>query len=320
MQRLIRPRRAVPGVIGFLRPARLLVALAVMLIVAGTVILVATFPRKTETSGLPSFGHIWVVFMENRDYGQVISSPEAPYATQLARDHGLATQYYAIVHGSQPNYIGFFSGATFGVTGGSTPNLPARNLVDQLEAAHRSWHVYAENYPGDCFNKTTASGGPDGPGTWVRRHTPALAFTDIRKDPVRCANITSFQGFDPAAADFELIVPNLTDSGHDGTTRQADDFLQSFVPRITSSAAWKQGGVLFIVWDEGKEHGPNRVPLIVVSPAVPAGTRIARRYDHYSLLATIESAWSLGCLGNSCGATTLEAFFRPKASPSPGPT
>ena len=277
-------------------------------IVAVTIGAIAVFGSRSS-SPLPAFPHIWVIFMENRDYSQVIGSADTPYITRLARDHGIATQYYGVVHGSQPNYIAFFSGATYGVTGGSTPNLSDRNLVDELEAAHRSWHVYAENYPGGCFNKTTASGGPDGPGTWVRRHTPALAFTDVRRDPARCANITDFQRFDPAAADFELIVPNLTDSMHDGTTRQGDDFLRRFVPRITSSAAWKDGGVLFIVWDEGTEQGPNRVALLVISPLVPAGTRIAQRYDHYSLLATIESAWHLGCLGSSCGATNLGAFF-----------
>ena len=313
------PRRAVPGITSFLRPARLLVALA-MLVLFGVVAVVLTLgARSYSTRAVPAFGHIWVVFMENRDYGQVIGSPDAPYVTRLARGHGLATQYFGVVHGSQPNYIGFFSGATYGVTGGSTPNLPGRNLADQLDAAHRSWHVYAQNYPGGCFNKTTASGGPDGPGTWVRRHTPALAFTDIRSDPMRCANITDFQEFDPAAADFELIVPNLTDSGHDGTTRQADDFLRSFVPKITSSNAWRDGGVLFVVWDEGTERGPNRVPLLVISPMVRAGTRIAERYNHYSLLATIESAWHLGCLGSACDANTLAAFFarNPGGSGSP---
>lgn len=268
-----------------------------------------TNPGRGTAGTVPAFSHVWVIFMENRDYTQVIGSPDAPYINQLARSAGLATQYYGIVHGSQPNYIAFFSGGTYGVTGGSTPNLGATNLVDQLDKAHRTWHVYAQNYPGDCYNKTTASGGPDGPGTWVRRHTPALAFTDIRRDPTRCAQITSLGSFDPGAASFELIVPNLTNSGHDGTTAQADAFLRDFVPRITGSTAWRDRGVLFIVWDEGREQGDNHIAALVISPLVPAGTQIAARFDHYSLLATIESAWHLGCLGQACGSNTLGAFF-----------
>jgi hypothetical protein len=264
----------------------------------------------------PAFTHIWVIFMENHDYGQIIRSPNAPYINQLARTHGLATQYFGVVHGSQPNYVAFFSGDQYGVTGGSTPNLNAPNLADQLDAGHRSWHVYAENFPGNCFNGVTSSGGIDGPGTYVRRHVPAMAFRDIRLSPQRCARVTNFSSFDPAAADFELIVPNLTNDMHDGTIQQGDDFLRSFVPRITGSAAWKDNGALFIVWDEGREKGPNRVAALVITPGVKPGLRSDVRHDHYSLLRTIEDAWNLGCLGNACAANDLAEFFSGSVSPT----
>jgi hypothetical protein len=257
----------------------------------------------------PTLAHIWVIVMENRDYGQVIGSANAPYINELANQYGLATQYYGITHGSQPNYIGLFSGAEYGVTGGSKPTLSEPNLADQIEAGHRTWHVYAENFPGNCFNGVTASAGPDGPGVYVRRHVPAMAFRDIRTSPARCANVTDFEHFDPAAANFELIVPNLTNNGHDGTTQQADAFLRRFVPRITASPAWQQGGALFVIWDEGREKGPNRVAALVISPQVTPGFRSSVRHDHYSLLHTIETAWGLPCLANACRANTLTEFF-----------
>jgi phosphatidylinositol-3-phosphatase len=269
-----------------------------------------------QASRPPAFSHIWVIFMENHDYTQVIRNPEAPHINQLADMYGLATQYFGVAHGSQPNYIAFFSGNQYGVTGGSTPNLDASNLVDQLEAHDRSWHVYAENFPGNCFNGITSSGGADGPGTYVRRHVPAMAFRDIRRNPQRCSKVTNLSSFDPAAADFELIVPNLTNDMHDGTIRQGDNFLRSFVPRITGSAAWKQNGALFIVWDEGREKGANRVPLLVIAPLVAPRFRSDLRHDHYSLLRTIEDAWNLGCLGNACTATDLGEFFAHPPRPS----
>jgi len=308
--------RVSPG--GVLSLVLVVAALATLIVLAWISV---TSPATSQTASgdaVPAFSHVWVIFMENRDYTQIIGSPDAPYVNQLSTRYALATRYYGVMHGSQPNYIAFFSGATYGVTGGSTPNLSATNLVDQLEAGGRTWRVFAENYPGGCYNGITATGGPDGPGTWVRRHTPALAFKDIRKSATRCANIQPFRQFDPAAADFELIVPNLTDSGHDGTTRQADAFLQGFVPRITGSAAWRDNGALFIVWDEGRETGPNHITALVISPLVPSGARSSARYDHYSLLATIESAWHLDCLGSSCGAKPMSAFFdhRPSAPPS----
>jgi phosphatidylinositol-3-phosphatase len=258
---------------------------------------------------LPAFSHIWVVFMENHDFTQIIDNPNAPYINQLAQSYGLATEYFGVVHGSQPNYIAFFSGDQYGVTGGSTPNLNALNLVDQLEAQDRSWHVYAQNFPGNCFNGVTSSGGTDGPGTYVRRHVPAMAFRDIRRNPHRCSEVTNLASFDPAAANFELIVPNLSDDMHDGTIRQGDDFLRSFVPRIIGSAAWRENGALFIVWDEGRAKGANRVPLLVIAPQVERGFRSDLRHDHYSLLRTIEDAWALGCLHHSCTANDLGEFF-----------
>ncbi|MDP9270279.1 MAG: alkaline phosphatase family protein, partial [Chloroflexota bacterium] len=90
----------------------------------------------------------------------------------------------------------------------------------------------------------------------------------------------------------------------------------SFVPRITGSALWKDNGALFIVWDEGREKGPNRVAALVITPGVKPGFRSDVRHDHYSLLRTIEDAWNLGCLGNSCAANDLAEFFSARASPT----
>jgi len=278
-------------------------------------VLVATL-WVTRADAPPPFTHIWVIMMENRDYSRVIGSPNSPYVNQLAATYGLATNYYAVTHGSQPNYVALFSGAQYGVTGGSTPNLNESNLADQIEASHRTWKVFAENFPDNCFNGVTASGGRDGPGTYVRRHVPAIAFRDIRNSASRCANVTDFSSFDPTAANFELIVPNLIDDGHDGTSQQADAFLRRFVPRITGSSAWNDSGLLLIVWDEGKETGDNHVPALVISPLVGRGFRSAVPHDHYSLLRTIEEAWSLPCLVNACQANTLAEFFGEGSGPS----
>ena len=60
--------------------------------------------------------------------------------------------------------------------------------------------------------------------------------------------------------DFSFIVPNLCSDGHDypcvnqqsGASAAADidAFLQTWVPRITSSPAFKQNGLLEITFDE----------------------------------------------------------------------
>src|SRR4249920_1874233 len=49
--------------------------------------------------------HIAVIVMENKEYGTVIGSPDAPYLNGLARRKVLLKQEYAVSHPSLPNYL-----------------------------------------------------------------------------------------------------------------------------------------------------------------------------------------------------------------------
>ncbi len=262
------------------------------------------------TGAVPDFRHVYLIVMENRTYGEIVGNSAAPYINSLIARYGLATDYDAVAHPSEPNYVALFSGSTQGVTTDGTYNLPGRNLADQLDAAGRSWRVFAQNVPLGCYPGYLSRGGEDGSGTYTRKHEPAISFTDISGSPARCANITDFSHFDPAASDFELIVPNLCNDMHDCSTATGDAFLKGFVPRITSSPAFA-GSVLFITWDEGSGSagGGGQVATIVVSPLVAAGAKSATPHTHYSLLRTIQDAWGLPCLAASCAANDLREFF-----------
>ncbi|MGC8635025.1 MAG: alkaline phosphatase family protein [Candidatus Limnocylindrales bacterium] len=263
--------------------------------------------------GLPAFSHVYLIVLENHGLASILGSPDAPYLHSLISDYGLATDYRAVAHPSQPNYLALFSGSTQGVTDDGVHDIAAPTVVDQLEAAGRSWRVYAQNVPGGCYRGASASGGEDGPGTYARKHEPAISFTGISRNPARCADIADFTHFDPAAAAYELIIPNMCNDMHDCSVAEGDRFLAGFVPRILASQAWRQGGVLFITWDEGS--GPEPVATLVVARGVRAGFRSAVPHDHYSLLRTIEAAWQLPCLGNACHANVLSEFFPGTATP-----
>ncbi|MGE5435508.1 MAG: phosphoesterase, partial [Candidatus Doudnabacteria bacterium] len=56
---------------------------------------------------------VWIVF-ENKQYSQIIGSPNAPYINKVANQCGLATNFYAEAHPSLPNYIAMTSGSTQG--------------------------------------------------------------------------------------------------------------------------------------------------------------------------------------------------------------
>lgn len=268
-------------------------------------------PTPPATGGVPAFRHVYLIVMENKAYESIVGNSAAPYLNRLIARFGLAARYEAVAHPSEPNYLALFSGSTQGVTDDGVHDLPGRNLADELEEHGRSWRVFAENVPLGCFTGSAAAGGPDGPGTYARKHEPAISFVDIARNQARCRNITDFSHFDPAAADFELIIPNLCHDMHDCSVAVGDAFLRSFVPHITDSAAFSDG-VLFITWDEGTVGpGGGHVATIVVSRRVRSGTVSRVPHDHYSLLRTIETALGIGCLDRACSANDLREFFVP---------
>ena len=85
--------------------------------------------------------------------------------------------------------------------------------------------------------------------------------------------------------------------------------------------AWRNGGVLFITWDEaagadirgccGLARGGGHVLTLVFAPGLPAGERVALPYDHYSLLATVADGLGLPLLGHAAdpGSQPLAAFW-----------
>ena len=136
-----------------------------------------------------------------------------------------------------------------------------------------------------------------------------------------------------------FIVPNLCNDGHDypcvnqssGASALADidAFLSTWVPKITGSPAFKRDGLLVITFDEsagpqsdstaccGEGPAPNtplpgitglgggRVGAVLLSPFIAPGTVSSTPYNHYSLLASIESELGLQRLGYAADAPAI---------------
>ena len=284
-------------------------------------------PIATPTSttpivaSVPAFDHIYLIVMENEEKRSVVGNPNAPYLNQLIDDYGIATNYTAVAHPSQPNYVALWSGSTQGVRDDGVRRIEATNVADQLEANGKSWMVFAENVPvasarGEpiCYTGATASGGPDGGGTYARKHEPAISFLDVSTDRSRCiSHITNFSHFSPAAANLELIVPNLCHDMHDCGLQAGDAWLQNWLPsHLLNTSTWRNtNSALFITWDEGSTNagGGGQVATIVVSKETPPGFTSHVPHNHYSLLRTLQAAWTLGCLKQTCEANSLGEFF-----------
>ena len=266
-----------------------------------------------STLAVRPFSHVFLIVLENKSEQDIIGSPNAPYLNSLIEQYGLANDYQGVAHPSQPNYLAVFSGSTHEVFDDDVHDVSAPSIADQLEAAGRTWRVFAENLPAEpCFTGASATDGPDGPGLYVRKHNPAVSFVSISGSPDRCANVQPLAAFDPAAADFQFIVPNMCHTMHDCPVADGDGWLRDFVPSILGSSAWKDDGVLFVTFDEGADKSrQNELPTLVIAPDAAPGFRSGVAHNHYSLLRTIETGLRVPCLAESCNANTMGEFFRP---------
>ena len=275
-----------------------------------------------SASPVPAFKHIFVIVMENKDYRSIVGSEQAPYMTSLARQYGIATNYYGIRHPSLPNYLALTGGDTFGITSNCTDCfVNAPNLVDQLETGGKSWKAYMEDMPSPCFVGDAAP-------LYKQKHNPFIYYDNVRTNAARCNKIVPLTQL---AADmqantvpnFVWITPNMCNTMHDCSVGTGDTWLKTWVPAILQSPAWKDNGALFITFDEGS--GPagccgnaagGRLATLVISPLGRPGFSSDVPYSHYSLLRTIEAAWKLPLMGqaNCDCALPMADFFMPPAA------
>lgn len=315
--------------------SKILAALALLVIVLGFVVTAhrpASSTSVPAASSVPHYNHIFVIMEENHGYGQIIGNPAAPTINSLARTYGLATHYTGVGDPSEPNYVALIGGNTYGIADDNpyyihTINNPS--LIDQLEGAGLTWKGYFQSMPypgfmGICF-PTRCGGTPDSDTLYASKHNGFPNFARVQnslQEQLKMVPETQLAQDlqNNQVPNFSLIVPdqchdmhgsppNCTDSANPGTAQDnllvsaADDYLKALVNQITSSAMWSNGNnAIAIAWDEGNT-AQSRVVAIVITNHGPRGLQDSTPYSHYSLLLTIEQAFGLGCLQNTCKAT-----------------
>ena len=250
-------------------------------------------PDTPNTSGIQ---HVIWIWFENKEISDLMGS-SAPTFSSFANNNVNFANFYAVTHPSQPNYLRAFSGSTQGVSTNDHFSFPASadNLAKQLATAGKSWRVYVQDYPGNCFDGDSFFGGIDGPGVsgqYVRKHNPVISFESVRLNPAECANVQPLANFDPTV-NFSFVTPNMTNDMHDGTIEQGDAFLQAFLPLVTSSPDWAHT-LLIVSFDEGTTtvNGGGHIYTAAAAPWLSHAT-VATTYNHYSVLRTIEEIFGL---------------------------
>jgi hypothetical protein len=161
----------------------------------------------------------------------------------------------------------------------------------------------------------------------------------VQNNPTRMQNVVDFSQLSTdlangTVANYNFIAPDQCNDMHgrggDSTDpcsygnvqsliAAGDQFLSDTVGMIMSSSAWSENSVIFVTWDESDytgsttdfgfgdtsgcctaNPGGGHVVTLVIS-STNGGPRVSHlRYNHYSILGTIQDAWGLGCLGATC--------------------
>ena len=263
--------------------------------------------------------HVFIILMENHDWRTIKGSSQATYINNTLLPMGAhAEQYFNPPnnHPSAPNYVWLEAGAAVAGASDCKPtdsgcNSSANHLTKLLDTAGISWREYAEGATGTSCILSYSPVDVN--------HVPFSYFTDVtnNNNPNSAYCISHERPFTQLATDlqnntiarYNFISPNLTDDMHDGTIQQGDTWLSKTVPMIMNSQAYKNGGAIFITWDEGEgDDGP--VGMIVESPYAKKNYSNTIHYDHSSTLRTMEEIFGVSpMLGGAANATDLSNFF-----------
>jgi hypothetical protein len=266
----------------------------------------------------PAAPHTMLIVLENREYGDVIGDPNAPFINDLARRYGSATNLFAATHPSLPNYLELLTGRTFGISSDCTScSVEGDTLVDQLDRRGTPWAAFMEGMPSPCFT------GPSAGSVYAKKHDPFMYVRHLAADPAACGKVQPMSGLAAALSAlappaFIWVTPNMCDDGHDCPLTTADDWLRGELGRIQASPWYRDGGVVIVTWDEGTSGAGccgnasgGHIATLVISERVKPGSHVDVPVSQAGILATIEDLYGVGRLGDAacpCSGTLAPLF------------
>ncbi|KAF2231193.1 acid phosphatase phoa [Viridothelium virens] len=251
-----------------------------------------------------AFQRFVVIWLENTDYDKASGDPNLAY---LAQKGITLSNYFALTHPSEPNYVASIGGDNFGMDNDDFNQVPGNvsTIIDLLEDRGISWSMYQEDMPYSGFEGYSWVNQQTQANDYVRKHNPAIIY-NANTTPDRLAknkNLTMF--YEDLKTNrlpqWMFITPNMTDDGHDTSVTVAGTWTRAFVEPLLNDTRFMQNTTVLITFDENHTYTQqNRVLGILLGDAVPKeliGTTDSNFYDHYSEIATVEANWGLNTLG-----------------------
>jgi acid phosphatase len=263
---------------------------------------------------LPRPAHVVIVIEENRSLSSILGSPSAPYINALAAQGALFTNFYALVHPSQPNYLALFSGSVHGVTNDVAPPAGAPyaspNLASGLFGAGLSFEGYSEDLPFAGFTGTSHDG-------YERRHNPWVNFSNVpASSNLPLTDFPPPDRFD-ALPTVSFVIPNVDHDMHFGSTLSGDSWLREYLDAYVQWAA-THDSLFILTWDEGNSASSNNIPTLFVGPMVRPG-QYGDALNHLHLLRTLEDLYGLPLAGDSANVSPITNVWIEPAEPAPAP-
>lgn len=265
-------------------------------------------------------GTVFTIIFENENVEAVLN-PSNPFFYAFAKENGQAHAYSSTTHPSLPNYIMLTSGATSGIVNDNDPLFAPRiagtnNLADQLEGAGIEWRAYMESM-GTACNR-------DSNDLYSAHHNPFIYYQTMIENPQRCRErVVDFdQNFEADLASnryrYMWITPNMCNDMHDCPMEAADAWLQRVTKQIMDSPGYKNGGALFVLFDEGKLRvfgaGANLATIIASPNLVSRPYESMTSFDHASYVATVEDIFGLPRIKTTKNSVPMDEFFTARST------
>lgn len=240
-------------------------------------------------------------------------SPERmPVIHELAASFAVCDRWHASVPSSTwPNRLFAHAATSYGAVDNVPREYPMRTIYESLEAAGQSWSVYFHDVPLCLLLASLRE-----PARRANVHRIDRFFDDAR-----AGTLPSYSFIEPRYLDFlwwrandqhpnhdvrfgELLVVDVYEALRASPLWERTLFVVAydehgglydhvFPPRAPSpdGRAWKGDGLSFDFTRLGV-----RVPAVLVSPWIAAGTVDHTLYDHTSILATVRDRFGLASL------------------------
>jgi hypothetical protein len=319
---------------------KLRVAVAVAALATGLVIPAASQASPTSAGAaghVPRYRHIVVIMDNSEDFNSIFHYRFAPTINRLARQYGVASQYFTTSDPDVADTLDVLAGNNFGVD----DHLPywdeqihGPSLLSQLDQAHLTWKEYVQDLPypgylGDCYptlcqetdtlyKQQKFNGLPDlasvtdSPAEARKIVPDAELATDART-----GRLPNFSFLVPSeCADMHGGPPWCEDSSntlHEPNGNKliaaGDSYIAKVTREIMSGPQWRHGNnAIVLTLTEGDTNagccdvktGTGHVLTVVITSHGPRHLVDATPFNHYSLLLTIEDAFGLHCLRHAC--------------------